>query len=117
MSVTITWSAVVGDADAPSVTRRTTEILSVVPPAPAEAAATALKWWLEESPDQGWSTNWDNEAGDEPKLKAFVVVHEPPLFSGTYEIDVERVLQTSASPADPDDAANVAALLEQYEEA
>lgn len=115
MPIEIIWSAVIGDADAPSVNRRETQILSITPPEPAEAAATALKWWLEDSPDQGWSTNWQNEAGDEPELKATVVIHEPPEFAGCYDVEVERVLQASGSPAAEDDAQRVRDLLTEHE--
>lgn len=107
---TITWSAVLSEADAPCVTRRTTQILSVLPPTPEDAAATALKWWLEEDEPGGFGTNWDAEADDHTSLTGHVVIHEPIGFAGTYEVQLERVIQARGYRAYDSDAANIEAL-------
>lgn len=115
MAIEIIWSAVLQKADAPSVTRRTTQLLSLLPPEPAEAAATALKWWLEDHDPDQMGTNWEAEAGDENKVTGIVVIHDPPEFAGCYDVEIERVLQASGSTAADDDAQRVRDLLAEHE--
>lgn len=108
---TIVWSAVLADADAPCVKRRTTQILSVLPPTPEDAAATALKWWMEEDDLHGFGTNWYVEADDLTEMSALVVIHEPADFAGVYEVHLERKIEARGYTAEASDAANAMAVV------
>lgn len=116
MSLTIIWSAVLDGSQCPSVQRKTTQILSVLDPSPEDAAATALKWWLEEDEPKGWNTNWDAEIGEsETEVTGYVVIHEPPEAAGCYSVHLERVLQARGYLADPSDQAHVMSVLAESE--
>lgn len=113
----IVWSAVLLEADAPCVTRRTTQILSVFSPEPQDAAATVLKWWLEEDNVDILGTNWDSEAGDATLLNGHVVIHDPAELAGVYEVEVERVIQARGYEADEHHAKEIADLVSRAQEA
>lgn len=116
MALTIVWSAVLQNSHEPCVKRRTTQILSLLDPEPQEAAATALKWWLEEDEPRGWISNWDAEIGDgETEAHAYVVIHEPPEAAGCYDVQLERALTASGYPANPSDSKHVLAVLADSE--
>lgn len=110
----ITWSAVIEGRDAPCVVRHTTDILSVIPPPGDAAAATALKWWLEDIAD-GWSrvSNWDAQIGDdETEATAHVMIHEPAELAGLYEVHAERKITARGYTAEPGEHQDVVAMLD-----
>jgi hypothetical protein len=101
MPQTIVWSAVFTDVEEPCVTRRTTEIHSVIPLPPEDSAAQAFKWWLGEDRQGGFETNWESYLGNEcDEVLAAVIIHEPADMAGVYEVRVERVTTARGYIAD-----------------
>jgi hypothetical protein len=116
----ITWSAILDGGDEPCATRRTSQILSLLPLQPDEAAAQVFGWWLEETPDGAWlsaSTNWLFFLDDgDTEASALVVIHEPPEMAGTYAVEAKRVIEATGYAAEPDDTARAAAILAKHAE-
>ena len=108
----IVWSAVLDGSGTLCVNRRETQIVTDCDPSPADAAATVLKWWLEDDEPAGWVTNWEHEI-DANDGRCFVVIHQPPEFAGCYDVDLKRVIQARACPADPADEALVVAVFDR----
>lgn len=113
MNTTITWSALIEGSDALCVTRHTTTIYGIVTPPGDNAAAIAIRWWLEDAdPDQPSLTNWDSIIGDdEVCATAHVMIHEPAELTGLYEIHLERQITATGYVAEPDEHPDVVALL------
>lgn len=109
----IVWSAVLTDVEEPCVTRRTTEIHSVMTLPPYDAAAQAFKWWLEDDDKRGFETNWVSYLGDDcNEVLAAVIIHEPSDMAGVYQVSVERVITAIGYVADDtvrDDAMRIIA--------
>lgn len=115
---TYVWSAVVQGEDKPVVKRRTTQVLSVLPLDPQDAAATVFKWWLENTADDTDSSNWDYEFGDPENTEVcHVVIHEPAEAAGCYEVHAERALTVRGYMAEESDAQRVLAVIDEREAA
>lgn len=113
MSTTIIWSAVLADSEAACVSRQTTQIIAFAPPAPQDAAATALKWWLEEPMPHASSWNhWDAEFDEDTnEARAFVIIHEPADMAGVFEVELERPIVAKGYAAETDAAAKALAIV------
>lgn len=89
---TVIWSALIENSGAPCVERRSTNIITGVAIDGDQAAATVMKWWLEEDDaDEPYITNWQSHMGDdETDVTAHVMIHAPAELAGLYEVHAER---------------------------
>lgn len=118
MNTEIIWSACVEGHGDPEliVKRRNDTIVALAIPDGDNAAATVVRWWLDDEPENSWAgnSNWDENIGeDETEITVFVMVHEPASIAGMYEVHAERKVQTRgyAFGDDTDTCADVRKLL------
>lgn len=119
MKITITWSAIFEDADEPTVTRCSTDFMTVLARPPQNLTATALKWWLEADAEDAepWSdfTNWDMHVESDDEISAIVVIHEPPEMSGVFSVRAERKVTVQGYEPDAHDVARALRIMQHAE--
>lgn len=101
MEVTLVWSAAIDDDGAPLCERVKSSFVSLFEPMPYDAAATVIRYWLEDASNEGYVSNWTANFDDEvTEASAVVVIHEPAEMAGVFCVDITRKIQTFGHLAD-----------------